>query len=231
MRSSLRQLSTRLTAQGHTVSHQTVGRLLDKLGYALHVNAKKLEASAHHPDRNVQFEHIAAQRATFEAAGWPIISADTEKKELIGDFKNVGATWSCEAAVVNVYNFPARRPGPGSALRGLRCHAKSGYNLCRRLAPSTRARPSLGELFLGDTQIAIPIKKPRKSKGNPNPQLTDEQKAANKAVSQVRIFVEHAIGGLKRYNILVQRFRNHKENFEDDVIGIAAGLWNFALSY
>jgi hypothetical protein len=83
--------------------------------------------------------------------------------------------------------------------------------------------------YAGD-QFAIPHKKPRKSKDNPNPQLTDEQKATNKAVSQVRIFVEHAIGGLKRYNILVQRFRNHKENFEDDVIGIAAGLWNFALS-
>ncbi len=83
--------------------------------------------------------------------------------------------------------------------------------------------------YAGD-QFAIPYKKPRKSKNNPDPQLTDEQKATNKAVSQVRIFVEHAIGGLKRYNILVQRFRNHKENFEDDVIGIAAGLWNFALS-
>jgi hypothetical protein len=84
--------------------------------------------------------------------------------------------------------------------------------------------------YAGD-QIAIPIKKPRKSKNNPNPQLTDEQKAANKAVSQVRIFVENAISGLKRYNILVHRFRNHKENFEDAVIGIAAGLWNFALGY
>jgi hypothetical protein len=80
-------------------------------------------------------------------------------------------------------------------------------------------------------QIAIPTKKPRKSKNNPDPHLTDGQKAINKAVSQIRIFVENAIGGLKRYNILVYRFRNHKENFEDDVIGIAAGLWNFALSY
>ena len=83
--------------------------------------------------------------------------------------------------------------------------------------------------YAGD-QFAIPHKKPRKSKANPNPQLTAEQKAANQAVSQIRIFVENAIGGLKRYNILVYRFRNHKENFEDDVIGIAAGLWNFALS-
>ena len=83
----------------------------------------------------------------------------------------------------------------------------------------------------GGEQIEVPIKKPRQSKKNPNPQLTDEQKATNKALSQVRIFVENAIGGIKRYNILAHRFRNYKDNFEDDVIGICAGLWNFALSY
>ena len=60
---------------------------------------------------------------------------------------------------------------------------------------------------------------------------TLEQKAANTALSQIRIFIEHAIGGMKRYNILVQVFRNRKANFEDDAVGICAGLWNFALSY
>ncbi len=80
-------------------------------------------------------------------------------------------------------------------------------------------------------QIAIPTKKPRKSTKNPAPHLTAEQKAANKAVSQVRIFIEHAIGGMKRYNILVHAFRNRKADFEDDAVGICAGLWNFALSY
>ncbi len=84
--------------------------------------------------------------------------------------------------------------------------------------------------YRGD-QIDIPTKKPRKSKKNPNPQLSDEQKAANKALSQVRIFIEHAIGGMKRYNILVHVFRNRKVDFEDDAIGVCAGLWNFALSY
>jgi DDE superfamily endonuclease len=84
--------------------------------------------------------------------------------------------------------------------------------------------------YHGD-QIAVPHKKPRKSKKNANPQLSEEHKAANTALSQVRIFVEHAIGGMKRYNILVHSFRNHKENFEDDVIGICAGLWNLVLSY
>ena len=84
--------------------------------------------------------------------------------------------------------------------------------------------------YRGD-RIDIPIKKPRKSKKNPDPQLSNEQKATNKALSQIRIFIEHAIGGMKRYNILVHAFRNRLENFEDDVIGVCAGLWNFVLSY
>src|SRR5712691_1249788 len=80
-------------------------------------------------------------------------------------------------------------------------------------------------------QLDIPHKKPRKSKKNPHPELSAAQKSVNKALSQVRIFVEHAIGGMKRYNILVHGFRNRKENFEDDVIGVCAGLWNLVLSY
>ena len=84
--------------------------------------------------------------------------------------------------------------------------------------------------YRGD-RIDIPTKKPRKSKKNPMPQLSDEQKAANTAWSQIRIFIEHAIGGMQRYNILVHVFRNRKADFEDDAVGICAGLWNFALSY
>lgn len=84
--------------------------------------------------------------------------------------------------------------------------------------------------YVGDL-IEIPHKKPPKSKTNPNPQLTAAQQAENRAVSQVRIFVEHAIGGMKRFNILVQRFRNRKEHFEDDSVGICAGLWNLNLCY
>jgi DDE superfamily endonuclease len=80
-------------------------------------------------------------------------------------------------------------------------------------------------------QIAIATRKPRKSRKNPNPQLSEEHKAANTALSRVRIFIEHAIGGMKRSNILVHTFRNRIEHFEDDVIGICAGLWNLVLSY
>jgi DDE superfamily endonuclease len=80
-------------------------------------------------------------------------------------------------------------------------------------------------------QIDIPTKKPRKSQKHPNPPLSDAQRAANTALSRVRIFIEHAIGGMKRSNILVQTFRNRIEHFEDDVIGVCAGLWNLVLSY
>lgn len=106
VRSSLRQLSLRLGQAQHPVSRTTVGRLLDKLGYALHVNAKKVEANSNHADRNEQFEYIAAQRQAFESAGLPIISVDTKKKELIGNFKNGGRAWSTEAEAVNVHDFP-----------------------------------------------------------------------------------------------------------------------------
>ena len=84
--------------------------------------------------------------------------------------------------------------------------------------------------YHGD-RIDIPTKKPRKSQKNPTPPLSDAQKVANKVLSQVRIFIEHAMGGMKRYNILVHTFRNRLENFEDDVIGVCAGLWNLVLSY
>ncbi len=105
VRSSLRTLSVRLTAGGYPVSPPTVGRLLQTLDYALRVNAKKIEASSAHPDRAAQFDYIAAQRQVFTRAGWPIVSVDTKKKELIGNFKNAGRAWSLEAEAVNVHDF------------------------------------------------------------------------------------------------------------------------------
>ncbi len=105
VRSSLRHLSQRLKGIGHSISPPTVGRLLRKLGYSLRVNVKKHEASAAHPERNQQFEQIQAQKQRFQAAGWPIISVDTKKKELIGNFKNAGQTWCQHAEEVNVHDF------------------------------------------------------------------------------------------------------------------------------
>ena len=79
--------------------------------------------------------------------------------------------------------------------------------------------------------IQLPHKKPRRSKKKPETHLSEEQKAENRTLSQIRVFVENAIGGMKRYNILVHRFRNHKTDFDDDVISMCAGLWNFSLAY
>jgi len=78
-------------------------------------------------------------------------------------------------------------------------------------------------------QVFIPEKKPNKTKKNPNPKLSIDQKNRNKAKSKIRIYVENAIAGIKRYNILVQKYRNKTKNFEDDVIAIAAGLWNLEI--
>ncbi len=77
--------------------------------------------------------------------------------------------------------------------------------------------------------VVIPHKKPRKSKANPAPSLTVEQKAENRALSSIRIFIENAIGGIKRYNILNHPFRNKKDAFVDNVIALCAGLWNMIL--
>jgi len=106
VRASLRSLSRRLGAAGHPASPPTVRRLLDDQGYRLHANTKQLEAGAAHPDRDQQFQYITQQRQTFGAAGWPQISIDTKKKELIGCFKNAGRRWSQAAAAVNVHDFP-----------------------------------------------------------------------------------------------------------------------------
>lgn len=111
VRSSLRQLSQRLGDLGHSVSPPTVGRLLRHLGYSLRVNVKKLEASAAHPEREKQFDYIEAQKQRFQSANWPLISVDTKKKEVLGNFKNAGRTWGQQPDSVNVHDFPQEAVG------------------------------------------------------------------------------------------------------------------------
>lgn len=106
VQSHLRQLSRRLCELGHQLSPPTVGRLLRQLGYSLRTNVKKQVAKATHPDRNTQFEQIQTQRQRFEAAQCPIISIDTKKKELIGNYKNAGRAWKEQPEAVNASDFP-----------------------------------------------------------------------------------------------------------------------------
>jgi len=91
----------------------------------------------------------------------------------------------------------------------------------------------LGYLGIKDAykalEINIPHKKPKKSKANPNTSLTPEQKQENKEMSKVRVIVENAIGGMKRFNIVTSIFRNKKNNFDDLAALICAGLWNWKL--
>jgi hypothetical protein len=103
-RSSLRRLSSELTKDRHPVSHTTVRRLLVKMKYSLKANVKRL-SGASHPDRNQQFEQIESLRQAFLAAGQPVISVDTKKKELIGNFKNAGQSWCLAAEEVNDHDF------------------------------------------------------------------------------------------------------------------------------
>lgn len=77
--------------------------------------------------------------------------------------------------------------------------------------------------------LIIGERKPRKSKKNPKPQLSKEQKIKNKRVSRERIFVEHAIGKMKRYRILKNRCRIKCQKLKDKIIGVCAGLWNYHL--
>ncbi|MCL4796835.1 MAG: ISAzo13 family transposase [Bryobacteraceae bacterium] len=89
---SVRQLTAELKRMKHQVSHQVVADLLHALGYSLQANRKTKEG-ANHPDRNAQFEHLNGKVKWAMQRRQPVISVDTKKKELIGDFKNNGREW------------------------------------------------------------------------------------------------------------------------------------------
>ncbi|MGH7861755.1 MAG: ISAzo13 family transposase [Candidatus Dormibacteraceae bacterium] len=103
---SVRKLATELRAMGHRTSHGLVAGLLRELGYSLQAN-RKVREGGDHPDRDAQFRHINEQAEAFQASGDPVISVDTKKKELVGDFKNGGREWRPEGdpEEVRVHDF------------------------------------------------------------------------------------------------------------------------------
>ena len=103
-------IEDRLDEQGHKVSQPVISRLLREHDYRLRVNVKEL-GGKQDPERDVQFQHILAQRAEHQAAGQPILSVDTKKKELIGNFKNPGRVWCQEPEEVDVHDFPGDAVG------------------------------------------------------------------------------------------------------------------------
>jgi hypothetical protein len=104
VRLSLKRLSRLLGAQGHTIDPVTVRRLLRKWKFSLKTNRKRITGPPH-PDRDRQFRYIVRQKQRFLQAGWPVISVDTKKKELVGNFKNGYQTWCLEAEEVNCHDF------------------------------------------------------------------------------------------------------------------------------
>ena len=109
---STRNLSEELNNMGHEVSHNKVGELLRQLGYSLQSNQKVLEGTDH-PDRDAQFKYIYEKLHEFQQFGAPVISVDTKKKELVGNFKNGGRELRPKGnpEKVNVHDFPI--PGTG----------------------------------------------------------------------------------------------------------------------
>jgi hypothetical protein len=101
------RLAEELTAQGHPVGARTVARLLVQLGYSLQANQKSLEGRSANPDRNAQFEFINQQASQRLAEREPVISVDTKKKELIGEFRNNGREYQPKGSPpqVNVHDF------------------------------------------------------------------------------------------------------------------------------
>src|SRR5947208_11027999 len=109
---STRNLADELTRQGHKVSADTVGDLLRDEGFSLQGNARTLEGTRH-PDRDAQFRYISGQVRAHQDAGDPVISVDTKKKELIGEFSNAGRDWrpKGQPAAVRTHDFPGDSAG------------------------------------------------------------------------------------------------------------------------
>jgi len=109
---STTKLTKELQDQGHQVSQRTLWTLLDQLGYSMQSNRKTSEGTKH-PDRDAQFLYIAKKVAQFQEVGFPVISVDTKKKELIGRFKNAGREWQRKGQPeeVKVHDFADKELG------------------------------------------------------------------------------------------------------------------------
>lgn len=104
VRKSLSSIADGLTQCGYPIGRTTVRRLLYKLDYDLYHNRQSLTGPPH-PDRDRQFRYINRVKKMFLNAGYPVISVDTKKKELIGNFKNNGVAWASQALSVNAHDF------------------------------------------------------------------------------------------------------------------------------
>jgi transposase len=100
------RLSQQLAEQGYQVTDKTVARLLRKLGFSLKANRRR-QIKSRCPERDEQFRYIALTKRMFLEEGFPVVSVDTKKKELIGPFRNNGRVWCREAEEVDEHDFPS----------------------------------------------------------------------------------------------------------------------------
>jgi transposase len=112
---STRKLAAELSRPDRPVSHMTVARLLRQAGYSLQANRKTREGTSH-PDRNAQFEHINDQAIAFQERGQPVISVDTKKKELVGNFRNEGREWRPKGKPLEVRVHDFQEPELGKVI-------------------------------------------------------------------------------------------------------------------
>jgi len=122
------KLAAALRAMGHKVGASTIPKLLRQLGYRRHVNRKTKDGS-NHPDRDAQFEYVNAKAREFQAAGQPVISVDTKKKELIGEFKNPGSDYGPKGKPIEVdaHDFENKELGKVVPYGVYDVGANSGY--------------------------------------------------------------------------------------------------------
>ena len=125
---SLRTLAAELQTMGHAVSYQVVGELLAASGYTLQANRKTREGSSH-PDRDAQFCYLNDQVRQSHHGGQPVISVDTKKKELVGDFKNGGRQWRPKGnpEPVRVHDFVIPQQGKAIPYGVYDLHRNEGW--------------------------------------------------------------------------------------------------------
>lgn len=125
---STRRLSEELTRDGHPVGPTKVRKMLTDMGYSLQ-SMRKAKEGSQHPERNAQFEYINRRAKAFQRAGQPVVSVDTKKKELIGDFKNGGREWQPvgEPVPARVHDFIDKRLGKAIPYGVYDLHRNEGW--------------------------------------------------------------------------------------------------------
>src|SRR3972149_5694989 len=136
---SLRKLAAELQAMGHATSHRMVAELLVEAEYSLQANRKSVEEGKRHPDRDGQFRYINEQVRRFQRIRQPVISVDTKKKELVGDFKNydmIPAGFGARVTMPPGFSPWARRGGFAEMAASTTCTANPRPSLSAHCAPT-----------------------------------------------------------------------------------------------